>query len=163
MLTSHSSRTFWQCFDPFPQRTKKIETDFWVFFSLPLTCCACLLNTCWDRWKIFANYKGPIQMVFCRTQKLHISLMPSLSSRTNYVEVEIYTGQCSRRLFQRFCSGAAGKKDAKVKQTSVKDWISSSLEPILLNAEKKLCWNRHAPMFALPFCLKPFNVFPHPL
>ena len=68
------------------------------------------------------------------TQKLHISLAPPLSSRKNYVEIEINTRQCSHCLFQCFCSVAAGKTDAKVKQANAEKWISSSLEPILLNA-----------------------------
>ena len=158
MLTSHSSRTFWQCFGPFPQNTKKLKltSGFSSVFPKP-TVLAFWTHAETDE-KYLPTTKVQSKWCFCRTQKLHTSLTPSLSSRTNYVEVKIYTGQCSRRLFQRFCSGAAGKKDAKVKQTSVKDWISSSLEPILLNAEK-LCWNWHATMFALPFCLKTFNVF----
>ena len=92
------------------------------------------------------------------TQKLHISLAPPLSSRKNYVEIEINTRQCSHCLFQCFCSVAAGKTDAKVKQANAEKWISSSLEPILLNAEK-IVLKLTRDNVCIAFLLKTFQCF----
>ena len=65
-------------------------------------------------------------------------------------------------LFQCFCSGAAGgwgNTDAKVKQTSAKDWISSSLEPILLNTEKNVLKQTRANVW-IAVLLKNPSMFP---
>ena len=55
--------------------------------------------------------------------------------------------------------GLRGKTDAKVKQTSAKDWISSSLEPVLLNTEKNVLKQTRANVW-IAVLLKNPSMFP---